>query len=269
LPDIHARIDLLVSAIVSEFPSHGIDEPLLQAIDGGRAQLLMVGDYVHGEARARDRWLTAFDEFRDGFRRSSAMDEEMYESLTALQIVALLKQTYPDSVHGLKGNHENIANEEGRGNHPFGKFAYEGAMVAEYMSRFYPGDAYDSVYRFEHDLPLLAVGDTYVVTHAEPVEFFSLDEIRNYRDNPFVVEGLTWTDNDAAEPGSVAATLAHLLPEAVQDRAVHLGGHRPVSGLYAVRAEGKYIQFHNPGRRIAALPPMGRAFDPTTDIVEL
>jgi hypothetical protein len=152
------------------------------------------------------------------------MDDEMYESLTALQIVALLKRAYPDRVHGLKGNHENIANEEGRGNHQFGKFAWEGAMVAEYMNRFYPGDPFDGVYRFEHDLPLLAVGDTFVVTHAEPAEFFTFDEIRNYRDHPHVVEGLTWTDNDAADPDSVAVTLALMLPE---DRYEHEWQRKP------------------------------------------
>lgn len=269
LPDIHARIDLLVKAIIGSYPDHGIDEPLLPAIDAGRAQLLMLGDYVHGEARVRDRWAAAFGEFQQGYHRREAMDEEMYESLTSLQIVSLLKRVYPDHVHGLKGNHENIANEEGRGNHQFGKFAWEGAMVADYMDRFYPGGAFEGVYRFEHDLPLLAAGDTFVVTHAEPWEFFTFDEIRNYRDRPDVVEGLTWTDNDTAEPGSVAETLAHMLPEVPLDDAIHLGGHRPVSGLYALRAEGKYVQFHNPGRLIAAIPPRTRRFDPETDIVEL
>ena len=269
LPDIHARIDLLVNAIGSAFPEHGIDEPLLQAIDGGRAQLVMVGDYVHGEARVRERWLAAFGEFQDGFRRREAMDAEMYESLSVLQIVSLLKRAYPDRIHGLKGNHENIANEEGRGNHQFGKFAYEGAMVAEYMHRFYRGAAFDAVYRFEHDLPLLAAGDTYIVTHAEPAECFTVDEILNYRDNPYVVEGLTWTDNDAAEPGSVADTRANVLPEVPVEDAIHLGGHRPVSGLYALRADGRYVQFHNPGRLIAAILPTARRFDPDTDVVEV
>lgn len=269
LPDIHARIDLLVKAMITSFPEHGIEDPLLMAIDAGRAQLVMVGDYVHGEARVRDRWAAAYGEFLDGYRRREAMDAEMYESLTSLQIVSLLKRAYPEHVHGLKGNHENIANEEGNGNHAFGKFANEGAIVADYMDRFYAGEAFDGVYRFEHDLPLLAVGESFVVTHAEPLEFFTFDEIRTYRDRPEVVEGLTWTDNGAAAPGSVAETVAHMLPEVPSQDAIHLGGHRPVSGLYALRAEGQYVQFHNPGRLIAALPPRTRSFDPESDIVEL
>ncbi len=269
LPDIHARIDLVTTVLSTSFPEHGIDTPLLSAIDADRAQLVMVGDYVHGEARARRRWIRAFEEFTDGYRVHDAMDEEMYESLAVLRTVALLKRAYPDRVHGLKGNHENITNEEGDGNHRFGKFVYEGAMVAAYMQRFYRGEATEAVYRFEKSLPLMAVGTRYVVTHAEPMRPFLSEEIVEYRDRPEVVEGLTWTDNDAAEDGSVAATLAHFLPHCADGEAIHLGGHRPVTGRYALRAGGRYVQFHNPSRLIVALPPANRRFDPERDVVEL
>ena len=269
VPDIHARVDLLTTVLSTPFPEHGIDTPLLTAIAADRAQLVMVGDYVHGEARARERWVQAFEEFTAGYRAHDAMDEEMYESLAVLRTVATLKSAYPDRVHGLKGNHENITNEEGDGNHRFGKFVYEGAMVAAYMQRFYRGKATEAVYRFEKSLPLLAVGSRYLVTHAEPARLFPTEEIVEYRDRPEVVEGLTWTDNDAAEEGSVAAMIAHYLPHCDADEAIHLGGHRPVTGRYALRAGGRYVQFHNPARLIVALPPANRPFDPGRDVVEL
>lgn len=269
LPDIHGRVELIVTALERSFPDLGIDEPLLQGIDGGRAQLVMVGDYVHGEARVRSRWVNAFEEFQGGYRTHDAIDAEMFESLTVLQVFALLKRAYPEGVHGLKGNHENIANEEGHGNHPFGKFAYEGAMVAEYMDRFYPGRPFEAVYRFEHDLPLLAVGRSFLVSHAEPLYPYTREDLLNYRIRPEVVEGLTWTDNDAASEGSVAAMLDHFLPSVPRERRIYLGGHRPVSGLYALRGHGEYVQFHNPGRQIAAIPPMDAPFDPETHVVEL
>ncbi|MCG8481203.1 MAG: metallophosphoesterase [Spirochaetales bacterium] len=269
VPDIHARVDLMTTVLSASFPEHGIDVPLLSALAADRAQLVMVGDYVHGEARARARWVRAFEEFTEGYRHHAAMDEEMRESLAVLRIVAVLKSTYPDRVHGLKGNHENITNEEGAGNHRFGKFVYEGAMVAAYMQRFYRGEATEAVYRFEKSLPLMAVGARYVVTHAEPERLFRSEEIVEYRDRPDVVEGLTWTDNDAAQDGSVAATLAHYLPHCSEGEAIHLGGHRPVTGRYALRAGGRYVQFHNPSRLIVALPPANRRFDPERDVVEL
>lgn len=269
MPDIHARVDLMTTVLSSSFPDHGIDVPLAAALAADRAQLVMLGDYVHGEARVRDRWSRAFNEFTGSYRKHKAMDQEMCESLAILQMVATLKCAYPDRVHGLKGNHENITNEEGAGNHSFGKFAYEGAMVAAYMQQFYGTAATDAVYRFEKSLPLLAVGPRYLVTHAEPARCFATPELIEYRDRPDVVEGLTWTDNDAAETGSVAAMLTHYLPHCSGDEAVHLGGHRPVAGRYALRAAGRYVQFHNPNRFIVALPPTNRQFDPERDVVEL
>ncbi len=269
LPDIHGRVELVLSALSASYPDHGVDEPLLYALDSGRAQLLFVGDYVHAEARARDRWMHAFEEFTGGFKKHAAMDQEMNESLGVLQVFGLLKQAYPDNVHGLKGNHENISNEEGEGNHAFGKFVLEGAMVAEYMQRFYPGAPLEAVYRLEKSLPLLAVGSSFLVSHAEPARFFEREEVIEYRSSPDVVEGLTWTDNDQAEPGSVYAMLGHYLRHCEPQEAVYLGGHRPVENLYALRAGGRYVQFHNPSRYIAATPPVNRLFDPERDVLEL
>jgi hypothetical protein len=269
LPDIHGRIGLIVATLERSFPEIGIDTPLLKAIDDGEAYIVMVGDYVHGEARVRTRWLNAFEEFQGGYRRHDAIDAEMFENLTVLQLFALLKRSYPDRVHGLKGNHENVANEDGRGNHPFGKFAYEGAIVAEYMNRFYPGRPFDAVYRLEHDLPLLTVGSKFLVSHAEPLDPYTREDILNYRTRPEVVEGLTWTDNGAASAGSVAAMLDHFLPAVEEERRVYLGGHRPVTGLYALRADGEYVQFHNPTRQIAAILPVHTSFDPEIHVVEM
>lgn len=269
LPDIHGRVELVRQALSATYPDHGIEEPLLYALDSGRAQLLFIGDYVHAEARARERWMHAFEEFTGGFKKHAAMDQEMNESLGVLQMFAALKQAYPDIVHGLKGNHENISNEEGEGNHAFGKFVMEGAMVAEYMSRFYSGAAFEAVYRLEKSLPLLAVGASFLVSHAEPGRFFEREEVIEYRSSPEVVEGLTWTDNDGAEPGSVQAMLEHYLRHCEPHEAVYLGGHRPVENLYALRAEGRYVQFHNPARYLAAVPPVNRLFDPERDVLEL
>ncbi len=269
LPDIHGRLEFILAALSASYPDHGVQEPLLYALDSGRAQLLFVGDFVHAESRARERWMRAFEEFSGGFKKHAAMDQEMNESLGVLQAFALLKQAYPEIVHGLKGNHENISNEEGEGNHSFGKFVLEGAMVLEYMERFYSGAPFEAVYRLEKSLPLLAVGSSYLVSHAEPARFFERDEVIEYRSSPEVVEGLTWTDNDQAETGAVYAMLKHYLRYSEPDEAVYLGGHRPVEGLYAVRAEGRYVQFHHPARYVVALPPVNRLFDPKRDVLEL
>ena len=46
---------------------------------------------------------------------------------------------------------------------------------------------------------------------AEPRTFYARDRVVAYRDDPEVVAGLTWTDNDEAEPGSVQLMLEHYL----------------------------------------------------------
>ena len=269
LPDIHGRVDLLATVLFSAFPDHGIEISVLSALEEGRVSLLMVGDYVHAEARARERWVSAYDEYLDGFQRHCAMDAEMTESLGVLQTVAILKASFPAVVHCLKGNHENITNEEGQGNHRFYKFADESAMASAYMDLFYPGDAKTWVARFEKELPLLAIGSRYLVSHAEPVRAYDAGEIIRFRENPDVVEGLTWTDNDRAQRGSVTRMLGLFLPDRDENDTFYLGGHRPVVDRYALRCGGRFVQFHNPLRKIVALPPSNRRFDPERDILEL
>ncbi|TVQ25640.1 MAG: calcineurin [Spirochaetaceae bacterium] len=271
VPDVHARADLVLAVLAMPEPGGGLPTGsgcVVDALAAGRVQLVFVGDYVHAEGRARGRWFDAFDEYQGGFERHDAMDREMAESLNTLEIVARLKAAFPQNVHALKGNHENIANEERDGNMPFGKFVYEGAMVAEYMDLFYQGAAFDSVYRFEKTLPLIAIGDFYIVGHAEPERFYAVDEVVGYRDRPEVVRGLTWTANDEAEPDSVTRMLDAYLPDVVCEERVYLGGHRPVGGRYHLRAGGRYVQIHNPDRSIVAIldrPP----FDPERDVVEV
>jgi hypothetical protein len=84
-----------------------------------------------------------------------------------------------------------------------------------------------------------------------------------------VAEALIWTANGEAEPGSVERSLAALLGPWKARRALWFAGHRPVDGRYALRAGGKFVQFHDPAAfRVALLMP-GRAADPERDIVDV
>ena len=268
VPDVHGRVELVLSVLAFSLTPWGIEQPLFGALVNGGAQLLFLGDYVHSEARGARRWIEAFAEFEDGYTVHEAMDAEMAESLTVLRLVARLRSGLPDVVHCLKGNHENVANEHREGNIPFGKFAYEGAMVAEYMRRFYP-DALDAVYAFEKALPLLAVGRSFLAGHCEPMRVFDPKEVINHRMNADVVAGLTWTANDAAEVGSVEGMLKGHLPESEAPDSRYFGGHRPIDGLYNLRAEGRYVQLHNPQAFVAAVVPVDRPFDLDVDVVEI
>lgn len=269
VPDVHARRELIIALANLSLAPWGVSLRLIEALAEAQAQIVFVGDYVHAEARAVDRWARAFEEYQGGFKRHEAMDQEMVESLGALQMVACLKDSFPLMVHCLKGNHENIANEHGEGNYPFRKFVLEGTMVAEYMDRFYPGNGFSSVYQFEKSLPLLTVGNRFLVSHAEPLRAFTAEELINYRGNEEVVAGLTWTANDQAARGSVQEMLHTLLGPQVGMNAYHFGGHRPIESRYHLRAQGAYVQLHNPARFIAAILPASGEIDLERDVEEL
>ncbi len=254
VPDIHGRRELLLRVL-----AYAVQPGMrtLQALARGLIQVLCLGDGMHAEARAAERWRAALAEFHDDYRRHESMDEEMRESLGVMGIVMEAKKCFPSHFHFLKGNHENIANTEGGGNFPFRKFALEGLMVVSYMRRFYGEEVLDAMARFERDLPILAVGRGFLASHAEPRIFYPRERVIEYRDDADVVEGLTWTDNDEADQSSVDEMLEHYLG-AESTGAFYFAGHRPVPGAFGLRAGGRFVQLHNPERlTIACLAAEG------------
>ncbi len=254
VPDIHGRRELLLAVLAYRVAPQA---RTLQLLSRGRIQVLCLGDGMHAEARAAARWRTAQGEFQDGFRTPPSMDEEMTESLGVMGIVMEAKRSFPGHFHFLKGNHENVANEEGGGNHPFRKFAAEGLMVASWIRRFYGEELLDALARFEKELPLLAVGRGFLASHAEPLRLFPRPRVVEFRGDADLVLGLTWTDNGEAEPGSVEEMLGHYLGGSEAERAYYFAGHRPVDSE-APRPAGRFVQLHDPNRfTIAVLPPEG------------
>ncbi len=267
VPDLHARPWFLLQVLAyrpGSLPDSG-SSTVFGLLSQGKLQMVCVGDGFHGEARAAQRWKKAFKEFTGKYHRHPAMDEEMRESLSLMEIVMLLKIMRPDSFHFLKGNHENILNEEGRGNHPFRKFAFEGEMVKEWVLKFYGEQFISAFAEMEHEFPLLAADGTFMVSHAEPLRYFSREEVIRYREYDDVVLGLTWTPNDGAEEGSVSRMIADYCSR--PDQARYFGGHRPVRGRFNLRADDKYVQLHNPGTYSFALLQPDIPPDPERDII--
>jgi hypothetical protein len=263
VPDLHARLDFFLGLLEWRGCGGGT---VLEGLEAGELQVLCLGDGMHSEARAAGRWKAAQREFTAGYRRHAHMDEEMRESLGLMQMVMECKAAFPGRFHFLKGNHENIANEEGGGNHPFVKFALEGFMVADYMRLFYGVQILGGHYEFEKQLPLLAVGKGFLASHAEPAQFFPWEKVVAFRDDPQVVLGLTWTGDGEADPDSVRRMLEHYLGQA--DSSYYFGGHRPVRG-FNLRADGRYVQIHDPERWVLALLPADGRIDPQRDILDI
>lgn len=263
VPDLHARGGFLLSLAAMRLPGGG---DACGALADGALQVLCLGDGFHAEARAAGRWREAYREFLGGYRETAAMDGEMRESLSLMEMVMLLKTTFPLTFHFLKGNHENVLDEEGDGNHSFGKFAEEGAMVAEYMLRAYGRELTESYAAFEKALPLFAVGDRFLASHAEPARAFSDEELVDAPILPEVILGLTWTDNGAAEPDAVGALLDRLLPGVPDAR--YVTGHRPVPAplRYLERSGGRHLQIHAPDSFNVAWVMPDRALVPELDV---
>jgi len=138
VPDLHARRGFFISLMESRQPGGGT---VMEALDEGSLQVLCLGDGFHAEARALARWKAAYAEYKSFYREHAAMDQEMAESMGLMEMVMLAKTSFPRYFHFLKGNHENVLNEEGQGNHPFRKFVQEGDILrintetGEYVER--------------------------------------------------------------------------------------------------------------------------------------
>lgn len=265
VPDLHGRTGFFASLMECRLGEGGLT--VAGALGTGMAQMLCLGDGFHSEARGAERWKKAFAEWLGGFEVRTAMDAEMAENLALMEMVMRAKLAWPTRFHFLKGNHENILNEDGDGNFPFGKFVQEGAMVLDFMEAFYGRPFLGLWSRFEKALPLFARGARFLASHAEPARAYAREELIDARSRPDVVRGLTWTDNDAAAEGSVARMLGALLPGRPGGR--YFGGHRVIPGVYRLRAGGLFVQVHNPARYGIAWVMPDRDFDPERDMGEI
>jgi hypothetical protein len=266
VPDLHARMDFFLSIMVTEDISGNSN---LEKLASDQLQIVCVGDGFHAERRAAERWALAFEEYTNKYKKHKNIDEEMEESLGVMEMVMEVKSAYPQNFHFLKGNHENISNEYGGGNFPFRKFTYEGAMVVEYVNKFYGPEFLDAYYWFEKNLPVFAVGKNFLISHAEPKSFYKKEDITEYRDRPDVVEDLTWTDNGESVKGTVNRMLEYYIGNENGIKSLYFGGHRVITGLYNLRAGGKYVQIHNPDKFIIALIKPDKEIDLNEDIIEI
>ncbi len=273
VPDLHARPDFVYNIFNYVLPKRksGLkaDIRVAAALEEKKIRVICVGDILHAEGRARERWAKAFAAFEGGVYDSSFMRDEMREGLAALLAVMQAKFLWPENFHCLKGNHENIKNERGEGNFPFRKFAYEGRMVYEFMRLVYGEEILNAVYDFEKALPLAACSDNFFVSHAEPLDFYSKEDLVAAPLDEGTVYGLTWTANDEARVGSAAKILSALCqpPAGVEARCV--GGHRPVPQKYLARQGGLYIQIHNPEKQNVAVLRPDKTFDPDKDMIDV
>ena len=268
LPDLHARPAFIAAALAWTPPGYG--STIESLLGEGRVCFVSLGDVFHSESgTAARRWSLALREYASDWGHHPAMDAEMGLSLSAARILLELKLAFPLHCHYLKGNHENIADEEGGGDHSFYKFVVEGEMVASWFRLFYGDELLASYRALEKGLPLLVLGPRFAASHGEPGFPLSRDDLLDYRSRPDVVESLIWTGNGDAWHGSVERSLVALMGEERAEGARWFAGHRPVAGRYALRAGGKFVQFHDPSAFRVVFLESDRDPDPDRDIFDV
>ncbi|MCR5762094.1 MAG: metallophosphoesterase [Treponema sp.] len=268
VPDLHGRPDFMIQLLQCTFEG----ESLLSALAHEKLYVVCVGDGVHTESpiESRDRWIRSYREWTEnGNINSEPMQQEMKDCFSTMMAVMELKNAFPEHFHFLKGNHENILNKEGGGDHPFRKYALEGSMVKEFVDTLYGDAVLHLINCFETNLPIVALFHDFGISHAEPFRPYERDEIVNYHNNDDLILDFTWTANDQAEEDSCARQFCILSGKEDDGMSIWFGGHRPVNGSYNLRQNGRYVQIHNPMEMNVAIVASAENFNPEHDIISV
>ncbi len=266
IPDFHARPYFLLNILEYQIFE---DASVFEALAARRLRLLRVGDILHTERGTRERWIAAQAEFMRNIYTGPAISAEMQEGLSLLCALLELKTAFPENVHILKGNHENILNETGGGDFSFRKFVDEGEMCRCFIQEYYGDDILYLMNCVEKSLPLFYFGKRCSLSHAEPARSYTRQELINAKSSEDVVRGLIWTGNGEAEEKSARVTVQNLFDSRVPKGYLYLGGHRPVQGNYKALQDGFYIQIHNPGKQNIVIVHPERSINLDSDIVSV
>lgn len=267
VPDIHARAEFLTDLLDFNLKNHlGKEISVLEALNQNEIKIICVGDGVHSESRGLERWKNAWQDYQNGLYDGKSMREEMKENISTMMIVMSLKNIFTSDFHFLKGNHENVLNENFDGNFSFRKFVMEGEMCFKFFQEVYGDAVLHLISVWEKSLPVFALFKNFCISHAEPLEVYNRKQIVNCFQNPNVIEGLTWTPNDAVKKNTCWETFKNLNPNAEKRNFFYLGGHRPVKEKYNLRQNGTYIQFHNTNQENIAFCIPGKNLNLESDI---
>ena len=264
VPDIHARPDFIKNILDCTLPQ--LKLTVKEALEQNKIDVVCVGDAVHTELSSM-RWKLISAEFEEGNFTGHYMQDEMIVTLSTLCALMSLKISFPENFHFLKGNHENILNSNFGGDYAFYKYADEGEMVKRFIQEYYDEKLLNLIAQYENLLPLMAYGKNYVVSHAEPADFYTTEQLVDARFEDSVVEGLIWTRNGQVKKSTVVPILNELLGKKAARKALYFSGHRPVKENYALRQNGKLVQIHNPHKQNIVLVEPNKNFDFEKDII--
>lgn len=264
VPDLHARCDFLFEVLNYQV-QQGVT--VLDMLENSSIRLICLGDGLHSESRGKDRWRKAFEHYKEGNVINEFMCEEMGEGLSLMALIMKLKMLFPENFHFLRGNHENILNEDENGNHSFGKFVLEGEMTYDFMVEKYGLEITQLYSEFEYSLPLFLRENRFLVSHAEPLNFFTKKELINASLDSKITESLIWTNNGFSSEKVVKKMIKKYCKNFSDSW--YFAGHRPVVGYCKLNEVNHFIQFHNPELKIIAVIQKDDYFNYKTGFVIL
>lgn len=264
IPDLHGRYDFLIKTL--QFKENV--ESIYQQLENKQVTVLCVGDAMHTETNTEQRWRKAYNEYLNKFETDDEMRLEMIQNLKTIRIILKLIQYFPKNFFFLKGNHENILNNNKNGNHEFGKFVFEGEMVNSWIKKNYGDDIIHLFFLLEESFPILAISKNFMVSHSEPADFYEKEDVINYKVNPNVVEGLTWTQKGDLMNDAVANMKREFIPN-TKYSTFYFAGHRAIKGKIHLRKKDNFVQIHNPDKQNIGVINSDREIDIKTLIYTL
>lgn len=261
LSDIHARRDFIMKALEHEVDGVKVFDLLKQ----GKMNLVCVGDGMHAEGRAAQRWERAEQDMMQG-KESVAMHQEMIEGFGTMKMIMDLKAEFPDNFHFCRGNHDEIKGS-------FAKYARsigESAMVQSWVQKNLGQDFLDQFAKFEESLPLVVRGEGFVASHAAPGG--KLDRQAIEQRDPKAFAQLSWTDNRGwnDRDADTQQKFQQNLKEVGGEGGRWLVGHRPVDqGNYRSQFGGQLVQINAPNDFVVALVPADGRMVPDRDVFSL
>lgn len=239
VPDLHGRYQFIEKLLSLSINGQTVVELLSKSV----IQIVCVGDAFHSESRGKSRWLECHKEYNDDFKTHEKIDDEMYENLKTMEYIMELKLLFPRYFHFLKGNHENIKNQESGGDYPFGKYTNEGEIVKSWVTEFLGRDFLESYAQMERLFPIMAIGKALIISHSLPSEVFSREDVKNYHNSDDLIHDFIW-NRPGSEPKDVVQ--GYFREYLGDDNGLYVIGHTPVRGPGDYQVNNSFVKIHNP-----------------------
>jgi|GEM_PF-2275963 len=177
IPDLHGKREMLFK-ILTEKNEDGKSN--LERLLKNELQIVILGDAVHTESRNKlEEQGMAQNEFYQGNTQKALeiLDKEIADSFGTVMMLMKLKELSPNNFHYLRGDHE-VQKETYFGVSKGG--ICQSTLVKLYFENKYGSDFLDKYDEFEESLPLVAIGNQFVASHAPHFKPFTKEEIINF-----------------------------------------------------------------------------------------